>query len=189
MPSAPSTIFLALALGIATWSLVEYLLHRFLGHDRRTMPNFFSVEHTRHHTEGDYFAPAWKKGLAALVTSVLVFLLLRLVVEPSLAIAYTAGFVGMYGIYELVHRRAHTHEGIGAYGRYLRRHHFHHHFGNPKANHGVTSPLWDLVFGSYESVEAVRVPAKLAMRWLVDPATGAVWERFAPHYRVTGGAR
>jgi hypothetical protein len=32
------------------------------------------------------------------------------------------------------------------------------------------------------------VPAKLAMRWLIDPNTGQVREPFAAHYRVVGRA-
>jgi len=186
--SMPLALVIAFALGVATWSILEYALHRFLGHDRRTMPNFFSVEHTRHHIEGDYFAPTWKKGLAAVAITGLNFVLLRLFVAEALAVAYTTGFVGMYVTYEVLHRRAHTHAGIGAYGRFLRRHHFHHHFANPRSNHGVTSPVWDLVFGTYEPVTEVRVPANLAMRWLVDPSTGKVWERFAAQYRVVGRA-
>lgn len=186
--SMPFAVAIAFALGVATWSILEYALHRFLGHDRRTMPNFFSVEHTRHHIEGDYFAPTWKKGLAAVAITGLDFVLLRLFVAEALAVACTTGFVGMYVTYEVLHRRAHTHAGIGAYGRFLRRHHFHHHFANPRSNHGVTSPVWDLVFGTYEPVTEVRVPANLAMRWLVDPSTGKVWERFAAQYRVVGRA-
>jgi sterol desaturase/sphingolipid hydroxylase (fatty acid hydroxylase superfamily) len=182
------SVTLALALGVSTWSILEYALHRFLGHDRRTMPNFFSVEHTRHHAEGNYFAPTWKKALAAVAVFAITFALLRALVEGALAVAYTAGFVGTYVSYEVLHRRAHTHAGVGAYGRFLRRHHFHHHFANPRANHGVTSPLWDLVFGTYEPVTTIRVPAKLAMPWLVDPRTGQVLERFAAHYRVVGRA-
>lgn len=187
-PLHPLALGLALAIGAATWSLLEYLLHRFLGHDRRTMPNFFSVEHSRHHSEGDYFAPTWKKALVAIAISGLTFGLLRLLVDPAIAAAYTTGFVGMYGTYEVLHRRAHTHAGIGAYGRFLRRHHFHHHFANPKSNHGVTSPVWDLAFGTYEPATEVRVPVKLAMRWLVDPRTGRVRERFAAQYRLVGRA-
>jgi len=186
MSLPPAPLLLAFALGISTWSIVEYALHRFLGHDRRSMPNFFSVEHTRHHTEGNYFAPTWKKGLVAIAISGLSFALLRLLVEETLAVGYTMGFVGMYVTYEVLHRRAHTHAGIGAYGRFVRRHHFHHHFANPRANHGVTSPVWDLVFGTYEPVTEIRVPAKLAMRWLVDESTGKVWERFAAQYRIVG---
>ena len=185
-PLDPLALGLVVAIGAATWSLLEYVLHRFLGHDRRTMPNFFSVEHSRHHSEGDYFAPTWKKALVAIAISGLTFGLLRLLVDQAFAAAYTAGFVGMYVTYEVLHRRAHTHAGIGAYGRFLRRHHFHHHFANPKSNHGVTSPVWDLVFGTYEPAKEVRVPVKLAMRWLVDPRTGMVRERFAAQYHLVG---
>jgi sterol desaturase/sphingolipid hydroxylase (fatty acid hydroxylase superfamily) len=174
----------AVLAGIASWSLLEYLLHRFLGHDARTLPNFFSVEHTRHHGVGDYFAPSWKKAIAALATFGAVAPLASLAAGRELGLAFALSFVAMYGVYEVVHRRAHTHVGIGAYGRWLRRHHFHHHFENPRANHGVTSPVWDLVFGTFEPARRVRVPAKLRMRWLCDPATGQVWPRLAPHYEL-----
>jgi len=176
----------ALVLGVATWTFVEYALHRFLGHDRRTMPNFFSVEHTRHHSLGDYFAPTWKKGLVAMAVATAIFALTRALVATPLATAFTVGFTGMYMTYEIVHRRAHTHAGIGRYGRRLRRHHFHHHFGNPRANHGVTSPLWDVVFGTHEPATQIRVPRKLAMRWLCDPSTHDVATAFAGTYRIVG---
>ena len=48
------------------------------------------------------------------------------------------------------------------------QHHLHHHFRNPKANHGVTSPVWDHVFRTADPVEVVRVPRKLAPFWLTD---------------------
>jgi sterol desaturase/sphingolipid hydroxylase (fatty acid hydroxylase superfamily) len=107
-----------------------------------------------------------------------------LVFEPVIGAVYTAAFVAMYVTYEIVHRRAHTHAGIGAYGRFLRRHHVHHHFGNPKANHGVTSPAWDFVFGTFESPSVIRVPEKLAMRWLVDEQTGGVRSMFSDVYTL-----
>jgi sterol desaturase/sphingolipid hydroxylase (fatty acid hydroxylase superfamily) len=175
---------IAVLAGIATWSLLEYLLHRFLGHDGRTMPNFFSVEHTRHHGVGDYFAPSWKKGIAALITFAAVTPLASLVAGRELGLLFSVSFVAMYVTYEVVHRRTHTHPGFGAYGRWIRRHHFHHHFENPHANHGVTSPVWDLVFGTFEPPRTVRVPAKLRMRWLCDPTTGQVRPQLAPYYEL-----
>jgi sterol desaturase/sphingolipid hydroxylase (fatty acid hydroxylase superfamily) len=180
----PPPIAVAWAAGVSAWTLLEYGLHRFLGHDRRTMPNAFSVEHTRHHAEGNYFAPTWKKGLVAVAFAAVVFGLARTLVVPAVAAAFTAGLVGMYLGYEIVHRRAHTHAGIGRYGRHLRRHHFHHHFENPRMNHGITSPVWDLVFGTYERPVDIRVPRKLAMQWLCDPATGDVRPEFAGTYRL-----
>lgn len=179
-------IIVAAALtGVLSWTLAEYLLHRFLGHDRRTGRNPFKDEHTRHHSEGDYFAPGLKKALVAGAALTVVFPLAAVVAGAAVGAAFAASFVSMYAAYELVHRRLHTHRGIGAWGRHLRRHHFHHHFVNPRANHGVTSPLWDFVFGTAERPARVRVPAKLCMGWLVDPSTGAVHADLARDYELT----
>ncbi len=171
-------------LGAATWTLLEYGMHRFLGHDRRTYPNPFASEHTRHHSEGDYFAPTWKKAVVALAAVVLVGALAAAVAGPTHGPVYALSLVAMYLTYEVMHRRAHTHPGFGAYGRFIRRHHFHHHFMNPRANHGVTTPLWDVVFGTLESPGRVRVPEKLRMQWLVDPATGDVRTQHQAFYEL-----
>lgn len=173
----------AVVAGVLSWTLAEYLLHRFLGHDKRTFPNPFGAEHTRHHAD-NYFAPSWKKALVALVAVPAIVLAARPLVGGELALVYGVSFVAMYVAYEVVHRRAHTHRGLGAYGRFLRRHHFHHHFGNPRTNHGVTSPLWDLVFGTYEAPRKIRVPEKLRMSWLEDPTTGEVCADLAGDYEI-----
>lgn len=177
--------FVAGLLGVMTWSLLEYFLHRFLGHDRRTMPNFFSVEHTRHHSVGDYFAPAWKKGLAALAFFLVVGPAASAWVGPAIGLTYAVALVSMYVAYEVVHRRAHTHPGFGPYGRYVRRHHFYHHFEDPRSNHGVTSPIWDLAFGTFQRPEKIRVPSKLKMQWLCDPSTGEIRAPFARFYELS----
>jgi sterol desaturase/sphingolipid hydroxylase (fatty acid hydroxylase superfamily) len=185
---APSSFLLATLAGVSLWSIAEYLLHRFLGHDRRSMPNPFGDEHTRHHSEGDYFAPSWKKALVTLVAVPAIGALAALVVGAVLGLVFSLSFVAMYVTYEWLHRRMHTHRGIGAYGRFVRRHHFHHHFGDPRTNHGVTSPIWDLVFGTYASPGRIRVPAKLKMRWLVDDATGDVLSDFSRDYELRRAA-
>jgi sterol desaturase/sphingolipid hydroxylase (fatty acid hydroxylase superfamily) len=185
MTSAALGLASALA-GITTWTLLEYGLHRFLGHDRRTFPNPFGTEHTRHHSQGDYFAPAWKKALAAFVAVGALGAVATLVVGPVYGPTWAASLVAMYVLYEVVHLRAHTHAGLGAYGRLLRRHHFHHHFANPRANHGVTTPLWDVVFGTLERPQRIRVPQKLQMRWLVDPQSGEVRAAYQAHYELVG---
>lgn len=175
---------LAGLLGVGLWSVLEYVLHRFLGHDRRTMPNFFSVEHTRHHSEGGYFAPMWKKGLVAVVMSAAIGTLVAAAMTAAIAVPFTIGFVGMYLLYETVHWRLHTHRGFGAVGRYLRRHHFHHHFSNPRMNHGVTSPIWDVVFGTFRAPGVITVPEKLAMDWLLDPETGDIHPDLGADWRL-----
>lgn len=182
-------VLLAALAGVLTWSAAEYTFHRWLGHDARLRPNAFEAEHTRHHAEGDYFAPAYKKGAVAIVVLAGVSLPAMYALGDAAGLAYGIGLAGMYVVYEVIHRRAHTHAGFGAYGRWVRRHHFWHHFGNPRCNHGVTSPLWDLVFGTYHRPERVVVPHKLVMPWLVDPATGGIRAEFANEYVLRGGAR
>ncbi len=182
------TILLSVAAafaGVLTWTFLEYVLHRVLGHDRRTFPNPFGIEHTRHHAEGDYFAPGWKKALVTLAALGLIVPLATLTAGYTYGPVYAAAFVSMYVTYEWMHRRAHTHPGFGAYGRWMRRHHFHHHFANPRCNHGVTTPIWDVVFGTRVAVGRVRVPAKLQMKWLVDPATNDVRAELQPYYELT----
>lgn len=179
----------AVLAGAATWTLLEYGIHRVLGHDRRTFPNPFGEEHTRHHSEGDYFAPTWKKALVALGALALIAPLATWAVGLLHGPIYASAFVAMYVSYELFHRRSHTHRGSWGYGRYLRRHHFHHHFGNPRSNHGVTSPIWDVVFGTLEKPGRIRVPRKLQMHWLVDPATGEVREDEAKFYELVTKGR
>jgi hypothetical protein len=173
-------------LGASGWTFTEYVVHRWLGHDAKTRPNFFEIEHTRHHAEGDYFAPSWKKGLVGTAVLAGIAFPATRIVGATTGWAFAAGFAGMYLTYEWVHRRAHTHPGATSYGRWVRHHHFSHHFTDPRRNHGVTSPVWDWVFGTYHRVPVVVVPAKLAMPWLVDPATGDLRPEFASTWKLRG---
>jgi sterol desaturase/sphingolipid hydroxylase (fatty acid hydroxylase superfamily) len=136
----------------------------------------------RHHTEGDYFAPSWKKALTAAIATALFAWPAVAIAGLAPGLAFVVGFVGTYLSYEVLHRREHTHPGSGAYARWARRHHFHHHFGDTRSNHGVTSPIWDWIFGTYQKPGIIRVPPRLAMAWLVDPETQEVRAEHAAHY-------
>lgn len=176
-------VIVAAFAGVLTWTLCEYLIHRWMGHDRRFRRSPFGVEHVRHHIEGDYFAPTWKKLIAAAIVAA-VLCGPAIAIAGSAGIAYIAGLLCFYGIYEWHHRREHTHAATGWYGRWARRHHFHHHFVDGRTNHGVTTPIWDWVFGTYDKPTLIRVPKKLAMAWLVDPATGDVRAEHAATYQL-----
>lgn len=180
------SILLAAALGVLSWTLLEYLIHRWMGHDRRFKRTPFGVEHIRHHVEGNYFAPTWKKLVFATGFVGVVGAIACALVGLAPGLAYAIGLVGFYGVYEVQHRREHTHPGWGAYGRWARRHHFHHHFVDGRANHGVTSPIWDLVFGTYQRpASPIAVPRKLVMSWLVDDS-GAIRAEHAGSFTLRG---
>ena len=159
---------LALSLGIGSWSLLEYIIHRYWGHGRAPERNPFGREHRRHHSEGNYFAAAVKKAFAACIVTSIVAPLACLLGGLQLGLLYTAGLVAFYLYYELFHRLLHTHRALTPYGRWARRHHFFHHFHNPRRNYGVTSPIWDTVFRTATvPARPIVVPRKLAMPWLV----------------------
>lgn len=171
----------AALLGAVTWTLLEYVIHRWLGHDHRFRGNPFGIEHVRHHAEGNYFAPTYKKALVTVVVAILLGAP-AVLVAGVIGAAWAGGLIAFYVTYEVLHRREHTHPGMGRYGRWARRHHFHHHFVDPRTNHGVTSPLWDLVFGTHASPSTIPVPERLCMPWLRDPATGAIRAEHAHTY-------
>lgn len=72
----------------------------------------------------------------------------------------------MYVTYEYVHWSFHSKPPITKIGLQLRKHHFIHHFQNPKMNHGVTSTVMDRLLGTYLDSEIVKVPRKVALPWL-----------------------
>jgi len=168
------------ALGAVSWSASEYAIHRFVGHGPKRTPvrsllglltpaglaAEFNREHLAHHSDPTYFAPTWRKLLAAGAAMPVVVSALAPVLGVRRAASFGAGFATAYGAYEVLHRRIHTHPPRGAYGRWLRRHHLQHHYKSPRKNHGVTSPAWDLVFGTTTPKERVRVPERSAPVWL-----------------------
>lgn len=177
----------AVALGAAAWTLMEYALHRFVFHAASARgPG--AREHRRHHAQVDYFAPWWQKALGALPVTAVVLPVATLLFGATIGLAFTGGFLGAYLLYEVLHRRAHTRPPRGPYGRWRRRNHFAHHFVDPRRGQGVTSPVWDRVFGTRLPVAVVPVPRRLAMPWLVD-GDGRLRPEFASDYELVGSPR
>ena len=162
-------------IGVVLWTFMEYVLHRFLGHEHKGK-NFFKDEHLIHHRKVHYFAPASKKIGAAVVVATGLFAILNLIFDWSIALSFVLGLIGMYGLYEATHARFHRKGPVAKPFIVLRKHHFYHHFHQPKLNHGVTTRFWDRVFGTFYRVETVKVPKKMTMDWLMSG------EEIAPAY-------
>ncbi|MBX3272082.1 MAG: sterol desaturase family protein [Sandaracinaceae bacterium] len=144
--------------GLLLWTLLEYVLHRFAGHDRR-LGKHVRKEHLMHHAQPDHFSTLAKK----LVLAVPVVGALALVLVPifgAAGAACVAGVVVGWTFYERLHRATHVRGPKSRYGRWARRHHLHHHFEDSNTNHGVTSPLWDWAFGTLAAPGEVRVPRR-----------------------------
>lgn len=185
--STTLTALLAAGTGWALWTLAEYLLHRFAMHHLRGR-GIMSREHLQHHVTA-----AWSFDSLMVLVWVGVILVSAVVwtplgwmtVGPAAGIALGAGWTFGYFFYEYHHAMSHLRSPRTAYQRWVRRHHFHHHFGAPMANHGVSTSLWDHVFRTRQRPDQVRVPRRLALAWLIDD-NGAVKPEFAADYILVG---
>lgn len=169
--------------GALLWTLLEYSLHRFAFH-RKLFGKRVAKEHLLHHARVDYFASAAYKAVLAVVVLTPIVGICILAMGALLGTSIPVGVLAGYAFYEVLHRRIHTAAPLGAYGRWARRHHLLHHFGRADANHGVTSPLWDVVFGTLAPRETIRVPRQHAAKfpWLFEGRDVAA--AFAAEYRV-----
>ena len=173
------------ALGMALWTLGEYVMHRFAMHALRGK-GMASREHLRHHAERDSVLESWYFAWTGVIAVGVALSINAARLLGPVGVCLGAGWVAGYGFYDWIHWRAHRRPVAHPYERWVRRHHFHHHFGHPTSNHGVTTPVWDLVFGTYERVDGpLRVPRRLAMVWLVDD-DGQVRPEYAGDYALAG---
>ena len=71
-----------------------------------------------------------------------------LVLGADHAPAFSAGFLGGYLAYDMVHYHVHHHRPRTRVGRRLRELHMRHHFQDDERGFGVSAPYWDRVFGT-----------------------------------------
>lgn len=151
-PSAWPGMLLAAGLGLFLWTFVEYHLHRWVLHH---VPRVKDM-HDAHHRDQMALigSPTW---MTILIIGVAVFLPALLIAGPALGAAFTAGLTLGYLLYVTVHHGVHhwkVRPGSYFYGL-KRRHALHHHFDD-MGNFGVTSGLWDRVFGTDVKVKKDR---------------------------------
>ncbi len=156
---------LTVLLGYLSWTLTEYLIHRFLGHEFK-IKTIFKVEHLQHHSNKDYFAPFWKKIIASMVVALFILASLYYVLPLTYNVVFTLSYVMSYLFYEIFHAYIHVTTPRNKLGKNLRKHHFYHHFMKANMNNGVTTTFWDKIFGTYVATEIVYVHRNFAMDWL-----------------------
>lgn len=186
-PRNAAEIVLAFPLGWALWTFAEYMLHRFAMHELDGK-GIMSREHLEHHVHSGWsFDVSHLMSWAGMlfVGAVVWAPVGWLAVGPAFGVTLAVGWAVGYFFYEYQHMAAHLRGPRNRYERFVRRHHFNHHFGHPKANHGVSTPIWDHVFGTFERPEAVRVPRRLALPWLLD-AEGEIMDCYQDDYVLVG---
>ncbi|MGA9667147.1 MAG: sterol desaturase family protein [Gallionella sp.] len=134
---------LALA-GLASWTAVEYAMHRFLLHGLQPFRSWHEQHHQR--PKAIIFTPtilslAWQFAL--------IFIPAMFLGGIWRACALTLGMLTGYLAYTLTHHAVHhSHAGNTWLKRRKRWHAIHHHRIEQPGCYGVTTEFWDHVFGS-----------------------------------------
>lgn len=133
------------ALGLAGWTIIEYVLHRFVLHGVAPFRHW----HAQHHQRPTALISAPTLLSASLIAAG--------VFVPALwwgglwhATAFTLGLLAGYLSYAVVHHATHHARTHSAWLAHRKRWHARHHHGGTEHGccYGVTTGLWDHVFGS-----------------------------------------
>ena len=141
-----------MALGILIWTLIEYLLHRFLLHARPQAPALLAIVeklHLGHHRNPQDERKITVPVLGSLPIAGGLLGLFRLMTGswPVAALLMTGSIVG-YLCYETVHFWIHCGARHGNWLSQRRANHLSHHFGDQMRGFGVTTQVWDLILGT-----------------------------------------
>lgn len=148
--SGPATAGLALA-GFAIWTLAEYWLHRKVFHWEPDHPigsrMHFIIHGVHHDHPNDKMRLVMPPG-ASIPLALLFFAIFFLAFGDPYAFPTFAGFLVGYLTYDYMHYWLHHAVPKSNVGKRLREQHMRHHFQDHRFGYGVSSPLWDAVFGT-----------------------------------------
>jgi sterol desaturase/sphingolipid hydroxylase (fatty acid hydroxylase superfamily) len=161
-----------LAGGAMVWSLLEYVIHRFVFHPPQwiedetraitaslatgqavipALPSwrhkFYFLVHGVHHDYPNDSGRLVMPPSVSIPLAVIFFFLFQWLLGPLTPAAF-AGLVGGYLAYDTTHYLTHHSPGKTALGRYQKKRHFRHHYYDSTRNFGVSSPLWDVIWGT-----------------------------------------
>jgi sterol desaturase/sphingolipid hydroxylase (fatty acid hydroxylase superfamily) len=147
--SASTTIGLFL-LGVIAFTWVEYVVHRFVFHMKTYTVLRTKIQYIVHGVHHEY--PKDKDRLAMppllSVTITTILLLLFRLVMGDFTFAFLPGFLVGYAAYLGVHYMVHAFAPPKNIFKFLWINHGTHHYKNGEMIYGVSSPLWDYIYGT-----------------------------------------
>ncbi|HKG12432.1 MAG TPA: sterol desaturase family protein [Pyrinomonadaceae bacterium] len=152
----------SLVAGLLSWGLFEYSIHRWVLHrepprEGAGLPG--NRTHLAHHADPNALDRLNVQLSESLPVCVVYFLLAwALTGDLRAAVSAYDGLMLGYFFYEFLDYQAHHGAARGRVVRYYRRYHLMHHHYDARVRFGVTSPLFDHLFGTFH-VERRPAPA------------------------------
>jgi sterol desaturase/sphingolipid hydroxylase (fatty acid hydroxylase superfamily) len=136
--------------GIFSWTFFEYILHRYIFHfitDNKHLQKVVYTIHGVHHEYPRDDERLLMPPIPNIITATLFFLFFK-IISGSYVFIFFPGFVTGYLIYGMIHYSIHAIHPPFKFLKPLWTYHHVHHYKSPNKAFGVSSPLWDYIFGT-----------------------------------------
>lgn len=137
--------------GLSVWTLIEYVLHRFLFHLDHYLPDHpifltihFLLHGVHHYLPMDRYRLVMPPTLFLALAYPFYRLVFGLLPFYMACSGFAGGFLG-YIMYDVTHYVLH-HTKLPKYFQELKTYHLEHHYKNYELGFGVTSKFWDVIF-------------------------------------------
>ena len=154
-------VFIIVALfvaGLFAFTLVEYLIHRFVFHFNASTPGQellkYKIHGVHHHFPKDKDRLAMPPFMS-LTLAVLFFLLYKWLFG-NYGIALFSGFVSGYSVYLIIHYAVHRYRQPRNFLSILWKHHSLHHYRSDNSALSVSNPMWDYIFGTMPDKKSIQ---------------------------------
>lgn len=138
-------------IGLLLWTLLEYILHRFIFHSEERLPDsrwwitlHFLIHGIHHAFPADDLRLVFPPALAAILAVLLKSLYNSIFPEDYSDILFAGTGIG-YIIYDVFHYHIHHITPGNPYVIFMKAYHMHHHYRIPDRGFGVSNKLWDII--------------------------------------------
>lgn len=144
------TAALVFSAGMLFWTLFEYFMHRFVFHyvaESERARKIIYVMHGNHHHYPRDKERLFMPPVPSLIISTIIFFLQYLALGNAVFMFFP-GFIVGYLMYGSMHYAIHAWNPPFKWMKPLWRNHHLHHYKNEERGFGVSTTLWDHVFGT-----------------------------------------
>lgn len=136
--------------GMLFWTFFEYIAHRFIFHlvsEKKSMQKFAYTLHGNHHHYPRDRQRLFMPPVPSIIIASAIFGLMYLIMG-SYVFMFFPGFIFGYLMYGTMHYAIHAWNPPFKWMKPLWRNHHLHHYKNEHQGFGVSSTIWDHVFGT-----------------------------------------
>lgn len=152
---SPWKIVLLFLAGSLSWTFFEYIMHRFLFHymaESERARKFIYVMHGNHHHYPRDKERLFMPPVPSLILASAIFAIQYLILG-NLTFVFFPGFIIGYLMYGTMHYAIHAWNPPFRWLKPLWRNHHLHHYKDEGKGYGVSTTLWDHVFGTMFDVK------------------------------------